>query len=186
MRRHAIGPRLNDDLAQLVRAIPDHPRKGIVFRDISTLLVDGEGFAATIDRLANEVGEQTFDLVAGIEARGFVIAAALAYRLRLGTLMIRKPGKLPGACIGIDYELEYGSDRLEMHVDTCARGSEVLLVDDLLATGGTALAACELLRRNGANVGTAAFVIKLPALGGAGRLAQRGVDVRALLALEGE
>ena len=171
----------NDDLARLVRVIPDYPKTGIVFRDITTLMVDGNAFRHCIDRLADEVSGVRFDLVAGIEARGFVIAAALAYSLRLGTVMIRKPGKLPGACIGLDYDLEYGSDRLEVHADACAHGSNVLLVDDLLATGGTAAAASALLRQAGATVTAAAFVIHLPALGGRRRLQDDGVDVRALL-----
>jgi adenine phosphoribosyltransferase len=175
----------NSDIAQLMRTTPDQLRQGIAFRDTSTLLLNGVGFRATIDRLADEVNAVSFEFVGGIEARGFIVAAALAYRLNIGTLMIRKAGKLPGECVGIDYELEYGSDRLEMYADACARGSEVLLVDDLLATAGTALAAFELLRRTGANVRMAAFVTELPALGGARRLAKQGLECKALVSLGG-
>lgn len=125
-------------------------------------------------------------LVAGIEARGFVFAAALAYKLQCGLLMLRKPGKLPGARVGVDYELEYGTDRLEMHADACGEGMRVLLVDDLIATGGTALAAVELLRSVGAVIDTAAFVIDLPDLGGADKLRAAGVKVRHLIAFEGD
>jgi adenine phosphoribosyltransferase len=124
-------------------------------------------------------------LVAGIEARGFVFAAALAYKLKCGLLMLRKPGKLPGDRIGVDYELEYGTDRLEMHADACGEGMRVVLVDDLIATGGTALAAVELLRLVGAVIDTAAFVIDLPDLGGADKLRTAGVTVRHLVAFEG-
>ena len=130
----------NADLKALVRTIPDFPRPGIQFRDVTTLLLDAEGFMTAIDRLASSVDEPP-DLVAAIEARGFVVGAALASRLGRGVLLIRKDGKLPGATIAEDYALEYGSDRLAMHVDACAPGAKVLIADDLLATGGTALAA---------------------------------------------
>ena len=175
----------NQDLKALIRTIPDYPKPGILFRDISTLMLDGGAFHASVDRLADAVGADTFDIVAGIEARGFVFAAALAYKLRLGTLMLRKRDKLPGARVGIDYALEYGSDRLEMHADACAAGSRVLLVDDLLATGGTALAAVKLLRGNGAQVDCAVFVIDLPALGGGRRLNAEGITSRALISFAG-
>lgn len=175
----------NEDLAALVRTIPDYPSPGILFRDVSTLMLDGEAFRATIDRLAECVADRSFDLIAGIEARGFVFASALAYKLGLGKLMLRKRGKLPGACVGVDYDLEYGTDRIEMHEDACGQGSHVLLVDDLLATGGTALAAVSLLRGRGAEVSTAAFVIDLPDLGGAERLAAQGIAPRSLFAFAG-
>lgn len=148
-------------------------------------MLDGPGFAEAIDRLAALVAGEGTQLVAGIEARGFVFAAALAYRLKCGLLMLRKPGKLPGARIGVDYELEYGADRLEMHADACGEGMRVVLVDDLIATGGTALAAVELLRSVGAVIDTAAFVIDLPELGGADKLRAKGVAVRHLVAFEG-
>jgi adenine phosphoribosyltransferase len=174
----------NDDLRALVRTIPDHPKPGILFRDISTLLLDADGFAATIDRLAKTVSGP-FDLIAGIEARGFVFAAALAPRLGAGVLLIRKRNKLPGAVIGVNYALEYCEDRVEMHAVACAPGARVLLVDDLIATGGTAIAGAELIRRAGGVVAQAAFVIDLPDLGGAARLRAAGVDPVALLAFEG-
>ena len=175
----------NDDLRALVRTIPDHPKPGILFRDITTLLLDAEGFAATIDRLAAAVAGP-FDLIAGIEARGFVFAAALAPRLGAGVLLIRKRNKLPGAVIGVNYALEYGEDRVEMHADACAPGARVLLVDDLIATGGTAIAGTELIRRAGGIVEQAAFVIDLPDLGGAARLRAVGVEPVALMEFEGD
>ncbi|WBX85878.1 adenine phosphoribosyltransferase [Sphingosinicella microcystinivorans] len=172
------------DLRALVRTIPDHPKPGILFRDITTLLLDPAGFAATIDRMADAVSGP-FDLVAGIEARGFVFAAALAHRLNAGVLLIRKRNKLPGAVIGVNYALEYGEDRVEMHADACAPGARVLLVDDLIATGGTAIAGAELIRRAGGVVAQAAFVIDLPDLGGADRLRAAGVAPVTLMAFEG-
>ena len=174
----------NDDLKALIRTIPDFPKPGIQFRDITTLLLDGRGFSAAIERLAARIGEKP-DLVAGMEARGFVVAAALAQRLGVGLLLIRKDGKLPGATIAEDYALEYGSDRLAMHFDACAPGARVQLADDLIATGGTALAAVRLVRRAGAVVAGASFVIDLPDLGGAERLRAEGVDVHSLVAFEG-
>ena len=175
----------NADLAALVRTIPDHPKPGILFRDISTLLLDGRAFRTTIDRLADMVAHEDFALVAGIEARGFIFAAALAYKLEKGTLVLRKRDKLPGARVGVDYELEYGTDRIEMHADACGQGDRVLLVDDLLATGGTALAAAKLLRGNGAEVSAAAFVVDLPELGGGDRLRAAGLTPHALLDFPG-
>lgn len=174
----------NADLRALVRTIPDHPKPGILFRDITTLLLDPAGFAATIDRMAETVAGP-FDLIAGIEARGFVFAAALAHRLNAGVLLIRKRNKLPGAVIGVNYALEYGEDRVEMHADACAPGARVLLVDDLIATGGTAIAGAELIRRAGGVVAQAAFVIDLPDLGGADRLRAAGVEPVTLMAFEG-
>lgn len=175
----------NADLAALIRTIPDHPSPGVRFRDVTTLLLDAKGFATTVERMARRLDAGAIDLVAGIEARGFVFAAALATRLGRGMLLLRKTGKLPGARIGIDYALEYGSDRIEMHADACAPGARVLLVDDLIATGGTALAALGLLRQAGAIVGTAAFVIDLPELGGADRLREAGLAVESLIAFDG-
>jgi adenine phosphoribosyltransferase len=174
----------NDDLKALVRTIPDFPKPGIQFRDITTLLLDGPGFAASVERLAAQVGRKP-DLVAGIEARGFVVGAALAQRLGTGLLLIRKAGKLPAETIAEEYALEYGSDRLTMHVDACAPGARVLLVDDLIATGGTALASVRLIRRAGADVIGAAFIIDLPELGGATRLREQGLPVRSLISFEG-
>ena len=175
----------DDDLKALVRTIPDHPRPGIQFRDITTLLLDAGGFAQTIERLAETVTDKP-DLIAGIEARGFAIGAALALRLGCGLLLIRKDGKLPGETIVEDYALEYGTDRLTMHVDACAPGARVLIVDDLLATGGTALAAARLVRRSGGVVTGARFVIDLPELGGGGALRREGVEIASLITFEGE
>jgi adenine phosphoribosyltransferase len=174
----------NDDLKALIRTIPDFPHAGILFRDITTLLLDGPGFAAAIERLAFRIEEKP-DLVAGIEARGFVVAAALAQRLNTGLLLIRKDGKLPGATIAEEYALEYGTDRLTMHVDACAPGARVWLADDLIATGGTALAAVRLVRRVGAKVAGVSFIVDLPDLGGASRLAAEGFPVHALVSFEG-
>jgi len=175
----------HDDLRALIRTIPDFPKPGVQFRDITTLLLDGAGFSAAIERIAFRIGEKP-DLVAGIEARGFIVAAALAQRLGCGLLLIRKDGKLPGETIAEDYALEYGRDRLAMHVDACAPGARVWLADDLIATGGSALAATRLIRRAGAEVAGASFIIDLPDLGGAGRLKAEGVPVHALIAFEGD
>ena len=148
------------------------------------MLLDRSGFAATIERLTSALPEQP-DLIAGIEARGFVFAAALAHRVGAGLLLIRKDGKLPGETIAEDYALEYGSDRLAMHVDACTPGARVHLIDDLIATGGSALAAVRLIRRAGAVLTGASFVIDLPELGGADLLRREGLDVRSLIGFEG-
>lgn len=174
----------NDDLRALIRTIPDFPKPGIQFRDITTLLLDGAGFAAAIERLAFRVEDRP-DLIAGIEARGFVVGAALAQRLGCGLLLIRKHGKLPGETIAEEYALEYGTDRLAMHVDACAPGARVLIADDLIATGGTALAAARLIRRAGAEVTGASFLVDLPELGGAQALRAEGIEVHALVRFEG-
>lgn len=176
----------NDDLKDLIRTIPDHPKRGILFRDISTLMLEGDAFASTIDRLADLLDNGKPDLIAGIEARGFVFASALAYKLGCGVLMLRKSGKLPGTIVSIEYALEYGTDMLEMHDDACGPGAKVVLVDDLIATGGTALAAVELLRGRGALIDQALFVIDLPELGGADRLRDLDVTSHALLSFAGE
>lgn len=175
----------NGDLASYIRTIPDYPKPGILFRDISTLLLDGTAFRATVDRIAERIEGRSIELIAGIEARGFIFAAALAYKLGLGTLLLRKKDKLPGQRIGLDYELEYGVDRLEMHADAFGHGTRVILVDDLLATGGTALAAINLLRSAGADVVGAAFIIDLPDLGGGSRLRAEGVTVDILIEFPG-
>lgn len=175
----------NDDLKALVRTIPDYPIPGILFRDVSTLLLDGTGFRATIDRLAAMIDPEDVDLIAGIEARGFIVAAGLSYALGKGKVMLRKQGKLPGETVGIDYALEYGSDRIEMHLGAVAQGTRVVLVDDLLATGGTALAGASLLRGQGAIVDKALFIVDLPDLGGAERLRAAGLEPLALMAFGG-
>lgn len=175
----------NDDLKALVRTIPDFPHAGIQFRDITTLLLDPQGLAAVVARMVARV-DGPVDLVAGVEARGFLFAAALAVPLGAGCLLIRKDGKLPGATIAEDYTLEYGQDRIAVHADACAPGARVLLVDDLIATGGTAMAAVRLLRKAGAVVTAAQFVIDLPDLRGADRLREQGVQVDALMQFDGD
>lgn len=174
----------NYDLAALIRTIPDHPKPGIMFRDVSTLLLDGQGFRKTIDRMAALVTPDT-QLIGGIEARGFIVAAGLSYALGLGKLMLRKPGKLPGEKIGIDYALEYGTDRIELHTDQVLPGQKVVLVDDLIATGGTALAGIELIRQAGGVVEQAVFIVDLPELGGADKLRGVGVKPTALIGFDG-
>jgi len=175
---------VHDDLRALVRTIPDFPKPGIQFRDITTLLLDRVGLARAVDALAASVNI-SIDMVAAIEARGFAIGGALAVKLGSGLLLIRKGGKLPGATIGEEYALEYGTDRLEMHVDACAAGSRILIVDDLLATGGTALAAARLVERAGGQVVGARFIIDLPELGGDLALQIAGIETRSLIAFEG-
>ena len=175
---------VSDDLKALVRTIPDFPQPGIQFRDITTLLLDRVGLARAVDALAETI-DVPVDLVAAIEARGFAIGGALSVKLAAGLLLIRKDGKLPGATIAEDYALEYGTDRLAMHVDACAPGARVLIVDDLLATGGTALAAVRLVRRAGAEIVGARFIIDLPELGGGKALADAGIDVASLMEFSG-
>jgi adenine phosphoribosyltransferase len=174
----------NADLAKLIRTIPDYPKAGILFRDVSTLLLDGEGFRSTIDRMAAMVAPGT-ELIAGIEARGFIVAAGLSYAMGLGKLMLRKPGKLPGEKIGIDYALEYGTDRIELHTGQITPGQRILLVDDLIATGGTAMAGVELIRQAGGVVEQAVFIVDLPELDGAEKLRQIGVEPKALIGFPG-
>ena len=174
----------HDEPKALVRTIPDFPKPGIQFRDVTTLLLDRVGLARAVDALAATV-EGPVDLVAAIEARGFAIGGALAVKLGAGLLLIRKDGKLPGATIAEDYALEYGTDRLAMHVDACTPGARVLIVDDLLATGGTALAAARLVRRAGGDLVGARFIIDLPELGGSRALAEAGVEAVSLFAFEG-
>jgi adenine phosphoribosyltransferase len=176
---------MSDELKALVRTVPDFPKPGIQFRDITTLLLDRGGLVATVDALAATV-EGRVDLVAAIEARGFAIGGALAVKLGAGLLLIRKDGKLPGKTIAEDYALEYGTDRLAMHVDACAPGARVLIVDDLLATGGTALAAARLVKRAGGEIAGARFVVDLPGLGGSKALAEAGIDIRSLMEFEGD
>ncbi len=160
--------------------------EGIQFRDITTLIGHGQGFAASVHWLADRVRESNADAIAGMEARGFIFGAAVAAKLALPFLPVRKPGKLPCATIGVDYALEYGSDRLEMDPASVVYGQRVVMVDDLLATGGTACATAELLREAGAVVEHAFFVIDLPDLGGAKKLAQCGVGTASLMEFEGD
>jgi adenine phosphoribosyltransferase len=172
-------------IAGRIRTIPDYPKPGIMFRDITTLLNDPVGFRKTIDELVQPYAGQRIDKVAGIEARGFILGGAVAHQLSIGFIPVRKKGKLPWKTIGQDYELEYGVDRVEIHTDAVKPGDKVLIVDDLIATGGTAEAAVKLLRQAGAEVVGSAFVIDLPDLGGAKRLDKLGVAVRTLVAFPG-
>jgi adenine phosphoribosyltransferase len=174
------------ELRDLVRSIPDYPKPGILFRDITTLLADPEGFARTIDTLADRYAGQGIQKVAGIEARGFILGGAMAHRLATGFVPIRKKGKLPWQTVGHDYELEYGTDRVEMHVDAIRPGEKVLVVDDLIATGGTAEAAIKLVEGVGGKVLEACFVIDLPDLGGRHRLETAGHKVFAIMDFAGE
>jgi adenine phosphoribosyltransferase len=173
------------DIKALIRTIPDFPAAGIQFRDITTLIAHGKGFAATIDHLVERAAKTRSDAVAGIEARGFIFGAAIAAQLGLGFIPVRKAGKLPVKAIGIDYALEYGSARIEIDPEAIDPGERVLLVDDLIATGGTARAAARLLRQAGAVVEQALFVIDLPDLGGADALRADGIAAEALVDFPG-
>jgi adenine phosphoribosyltransferase len=173
------------NLAALIRTIPDYPKPGILFRDITTLLKDSAGFAQTVNAIADRYRDSGATRVAGIEARGFILGGAVAHALGLGFLPVRKAGRLPAATIGIDYALEYGRDRVELHADAVTPGERILLVDDLIATGGTAEAAARLLQQAGGHVVAAAFVIELPDLGGRTRLAPLGMEVYSLLEFPG-
>ncbi len=174
------------DLKSLVRTIPDYPKPGILFRDISTLFGNAEGFTACIQRLAAPYQDKNVEAVAGIVARGFILGGAVADRLNCGFVPIRKKGKLPAKAIGQDYELEYGVDVIEVHEDGVRDGERILLVDDLVATGGTAEAAVKLLRKLGADVVGAAFVIDLPDLKGLDRVEALGVSCHTLIEFEGD
>lgn len=174
------------ELRDLVRSIPDYPKPGILFRDITTLLADPGGFQRTVHAFVERYRGQRITKVAGIEARGFIIGGAIAHRLSAGFVPIRKKGKLPAATIGHDYALEYGVDRVEMHVDALRPGERVLLVDDLIATGGTAEAAARLIEQSGATLVESCFIIDLPDLGGHRRLEAAGVSVFTLIEFEGE
>ena len=173
-------------IKSLIRTIPHYPKYGIQFRDITTLLKDPIGFHMLIDALAHHYANQKVDKIAGIEARGFIIGAALAYKLGVGFVPIRKSGKLPAETIGHDYLLEYGADRVEIHVDAITPGEQILLVDDLIATGGTAEAAAVLIQKLGGFVIACAFVIDLPDLGGSKRLADIGLKTFSLCEFDGE
>lgn len=173
------------ELKGLIRTIPDFPAAGIQFRDITTLIAHGEGLAATLDLLVERAREARPSAVAGVEARGFIFGTAIAARLGLGFVLLRKAGKLPVPTIGIDYALEYGTARLELDPGAVDEGERVLLVDDLLATGGTAIAGAQLLRQAGAVVDHALFVIDLPDLGGGAALRAAGVEPEALFDFPG-
>ncbi len=169
-----------------IRTIPDYPRKGVMFRDITTLLGDAYGFRKVVDELVQPYAGVRIDKVAGIEARGFILGGAVAHQLSVGFVPVRKKGKLPWKTIGQDYELEYGDDRVEMHADAIAKGENVLLVDDLIATGGTAVATIQLIRSVGGDLAGCSFIVDLPDLGGRERLEKLGVKILTLCAFEGE
>jgi len=168
-----------DSLKKMIREIPDHPKPGILFYDITTLLRDKDGFHALVDQLCEHYNGRKVDVVAGIEARGFIFGPALAYRMSAGFVPIRKPKKLPWTTEQVTYQLEYGSDSLEIHKDAVQPGDSVLISDDLLATGGTAAAAAQLIRQLGGKVAGAAFAVELTFLNGRAKLP--GIDVFSLL-----
>jgi adenine phosphoribosyltransferase len=176
---------LEETLLAAIRTIPDYPKPGILFRDITTLLGNARAFRRAVDELVHPYAGGKVDKVAGIEARGFILGGAVAHQLSAGFVPIRKKGKLPHETVRIAYSLEYGLDEMEMHKDAIAPGEKVILVDDLIATGGTAEAAARLVQRMGGDIVAACFVIDLPDLGGRARLEALGVPVRTLVAFEG-
>jgi adenine phosphoribosyltransferase len=176
---------LQDDLVAAIRNIPDYPKPGVMFRDITTLLGNPRAFRRAIDELVHPFAGTKIDKIAGIEARGFILGGAIAHQLSAGFIPIRKKGKLPHDTVRIAYSLEYGVDEMEMHRDAVQPGEKVILVDDLIATGGTAEGAVKLLRQMGAEIVAACFVIDLPELGGRKKLEELGVTVRTLISFDG-
>jgi adenine phosphoribosyltransferase len=179
------SPALEFDLRNSIRTIPDYPKPGIMFRDITTLLGNARAFRRAVDELVQPWAGMKIDKVAGIEARGFILGGAVAHQVSAGFVPIRKKGKLPHQTVRMAYLLEYGTDEMEMHVDAVGKGDRVVLVDDLIATGGTAEGAVKLLRQMGAEVLAACFIIDLPDLGGAEKLRKLDVPVRTLIAFGG-
>ncbi len=179
---------MNMPIKSRIRTIPDYPKKGIMFRDITTLIKDPVGFRLVIDSLTQRYvkGDIDFDVIVGIESRGFIIGGALSYTLGKGFVPVRKSGKLPAEKVTHEYELEYGMDKIEMHRDSIEKGTKVLLVDDLLATGGTALAAAALIEKLGGIVSEMAFIVSLPDVGGEKRLTEKGYRIYALTEFEGD
>ena len=173
------------DIKSTIRTIPDYPKPGIMFRDVTTLLGNARAFRTTVDLLVQPYAGTRIDKVAGIEARGFILAGAVAHQLSVGFVPVRKKGKLPWKTIGQQYDLEYGTDTVEIHADAVAKGDNVLIVDDLIATGGTAEAAIRLVERAGGNVVGCSFIIDLPELGGRARLEKLGKKVLSLVNFEG-
>ncbi len=169
-----------------IRTVPHYPKSGVMFRDITTLLKDATGLQLAVKSLADHFRYQPIDRVVGIEARGFIVGAAVAYELELGFIPARKKGKLPAETVGQDYALEYGTDRIEIHADAITPGESILLIDDLIATGGTALAACTLIQGMGGKIQGCGFVIDLPDLGGCQLLQDQGFAVFALCEFEGD
>ena len=180
-----ISTALEFDLRSSIRNIPDYPKPGIMFRDITTLLGNARAFRRTVDELVQPWAGSKIDKVAGMEARGFILGGAVAHQVSAGFIPIRKKGKLPHKRVSIAYSLEYGLDEMEMHEDAVVKGEKVILVDDLIATGGTAEGAVKLLKQQGAEVLAACFVIDLPELGGADKIRKLGVPVRTLVSFEG-
>ena len=180
-----VSMQFEHDLKDAIRSIPDYPKPGIMFRDITTLLGNARAFRRAVDELVQPWAGMKIDKVAGIEARGFILGGAVAHQLHAGFVPIRKKGKLPHATVRVVYSLEYGLDEMEMHEDAVAKDDRVILVDDLIATGGTAEGAVKLLRQLGAQVLAACFIIDLPDLGGAAKLRQLDVPVRTLISFEG-
>jgi adenine phosphoribosyltransferase len=176
---------LHDTLVSAIRNIPDYPKPGIMFRDITTLLGNARAFRRAVDELVHPYAGSKIDKIAGIEARGFILGGAMAHQMSAGFIPIRKKGKLPHETVRVAYSLEYGLDEMEMHKDAVAPGEKVILVDDLIATGGTAEGAVKLLRQMGAEIVAACFVIDLPELGGRKKLEALDVPVRTLVAFEG-
>ncbi len=174
------------DIKSSIRTIPDHPKKGIMFRDITTLLKDPEAFKESLNILEERYKGQKIDIIAGIEARGFIFGAALADRLNLGFVPIRKKGKLPAETISEEYELEYGTDIIEVHKDAIKEGDKVLLIDDLIATGGTGIATINLIKKLGGDVIEACFIIGLPDLGGMKKIEESGTKIFTMVDFEGE
>ncbi len=173
------------DLKEAIRSIPDFPKKGIMFRDVTTLLGDPRAFRTAVDMMVQPFAGTRIDKVAGIEARGFILGGAVAHQLSVSFVPVRKKGKLPWKTISETYDLEYGTDTIEIHTDAVSEGETVLLVDDLIATGGTAAAAVRLIERAGATVAGCSFVIDLPELGGRRKLEKMGKSVLALVEFEG-
>jgi adenine phosphoribosyltransferase len=173
------------DLRASIRTIPDYPKPGIMFRDITTLLGNARAFRRAVDELVQPWAGSKIDKVAGMEARGFILGGAVAHQVSAGFIPIRKKGKLPHKRVSIAYSLEYGLDEMEMHEDAVAAGEKVIVVDDLIATGGTAEGAVKLLKQQGADVLAACFIIDLPELGGADKIRKLGVPVRTLISFEG-
>ncbi|MDH3520978.1 MAG: adenine phosphoribosyltransferase [Myxococcales bacterium] len=169
-----------------IRTVPDHPKPGIQFRDITTLMQDPVGMRLTVEMLVKSCDGVRIDKVAGIEARGFIFGGALAHQIQAGFVPVRKPGKLPWKTLGQDYALEYGTDRIEIHSDAILEGENVLLIDDLIATGGTALASIDIIERVGGKIVGCTFVVDLPDLGGSRRIAERGYRLTTLCSFEGE
>lgn len=174
-----------DEIKKTIRSIPDYPKPGIIFRDIMTLLQNGPAFHAMINHMVHRHSAADVDKVVGIEARGFILGAAIAHQLGVGFVPVRKKGKLPWKTESAEYELEYGTDEVEIHIDAIDKGEKVLLVDDLIATGGTALAAIELIERLGGSVTECSFIVDLPEIGGSKKLEEAGYAWHALVDFEG-